>query len=991
MEDSKRARVPRLIVFLCLATLAGTAQKRPIAPADFDSWRALTGQALSNDGHFLAYGLFPQEGDGEVVIRNIATGKEWREAAGELPQPAPPDPNSEAPAPLRTIQLSFSHDSKTLVFLSYPRHADIEKARADAKTDKADKTVKAPKPKPQEELVVVDLATQKDIRTPGVKNFQLPAKGDGVLAYQRYPPPSESESESKATPEKPASDSSDADAEREDQRGARTGGSASPPNGDFGSPLILRKLTDQSERSFPDVLEYQLAKDGKMLAYSVTSPRHDADGVFVVATSGGEPRTLIGGNGKYQHLAWDDALDELAFVGNPGSSAENKDEKDEKQAKKPPYNLYLWKTADPKAEEIVNSNTPGLHAGYVLHDHAAVAFSKDGTRLFFGAAPPPPPAHATAIDEDKPSFDLWTAKDDYIQPMQKVRAPADLNRSFRAVYLIPEHKTVQISDETLSEVTPDDSGRYALGSDDRAYRRMLDYDDHYADTYLVDTATNARTLLVKKHLGNLRWSADGHYALTFDGKDWIAIAVPSGTQVNLTAKVPVHFWNEEEDTPSTPGAYGVAGWTKDDRYVLLYDHYDVWQIAPDGSSAVNLTQGLGRKDKIEFRYVKLEQDPEDKTIDPARPILLRAEDTFTRESGFYTTRIAGGIGGNDQPHRLLYGAKDFGPPIKAKDADVYALTAQTFADYPNLYLTDASMKNLRKVSDANPQQSSLLWGTDELVAFENLDGVPLQGILYKPENFDPHKKYPMIVYLYEKLSQNLNHFIDPKPMDSINISYYVSHGYLVFTPDIVYTTGYPGQSALKCVLGGVNAVVARGFVDEKNIGIQGHSWGGYQIAYMVTQTTRFKAAEDGAPVVNMIAAYDGIRWGPGRPRQFQYEKTQSRIGGTPWEYPMRFIENSPIFMVDRIKTPLLIVHNDADDAVPWYQGIEFFLALRRLDKQAWMFTYNGEPHHLRRRPNQKDYAIRMAQFFDYELKGAPEPGWMQHGIPYLHTPAQLVP
>ncbi len=180
-------------------------------------------------------------------------------------------------------------------------------------------------------------------------------------------------------------------------------------------------------------------------------------------------------------------------------------------------------------------------------------------------------------------------------------------------------------------------------------------------------------------------------------------------------------------------------------------------------------------------------------------------------------------------------------------------------------------------------------------------------------------------------------------------------------------------------------------MDEKNIGIQGHSWGGYQIAYMVTQTTRFKAAEDGAPVVNMISAYDGIRWGAGIPRQFQYEKTQSRIGGTPWQYPLRYIENSPIFMVDKISTPLLILHNDADDAVPWYQGIEFYLALRRLGKEAYLYTYNGEPHHLRRRPNQKDYAIRMMQFFDYELKGATKPVWMEKGVPYLHTPEEFAP
>ena len=178
-------------------------------------------------------------------------------------------------------------------------------------------------------------------------------------------------------------------------------------------------------------------------------------------------------------------------------------------------------------------------------------------------------------------------------------------------------------------------------------------------------------------------------------------------------------------------------------------------------------------------------------------------------------------------------------------------------------------------------------------------------------------------------------------------------------------------------------MVARGYVDEKSIGIQGHSWGGYQIAYMITQTNRFRAAAPGAPVVNMTSAYDGIRWGTGLPRQFQYEKTQSRIGGSLWEYPMRFLENSPLFQIDRVNTPVLMMHNDADDAVPWYQGIEMYLSLRRLGKEVYMFSYNGEPHNLRQRPNQKDYAARMQQFFDHYLKGAAAPDWMEKGIPFL--------
>jgi dipeptidyl aminopeptidase/acylaminoacyl peptidase len=275
------------------------------------------------------------------------------------------------------------------------------------------------------------------------------------------------------------------------------------------------------------------------------------------------------------------------------------------------------------------------------------------------------------------------------------------------------------------------------------------------------------------------------------------------------------------------------------------------------------------------------------------------------------------------------------------------------------------------------------WGKAELVAFKNVDGVPLQAALYKPDGFDPKKKYPLMVYIYEKLSQNVHNFAEPRPGHNVNFPLYVSNGYLILTPDIVYTIGQPGQSALQCVLPAIQAVVDKGFVDENAIGIQGHSWGGYQIAYMITQTNRFKAAEAGAPVGNMTSAYSGIRWGSGLPRQFQYERSQSRIGKTLYEAPLKFIENSPIFHAPRVQTPLLILHDDQDDAVPWYQGIELFLALRRNGKEAYLFNYNGEFHGLRRRHNQKDYALRMQQFFDHYLKGAPKPEWMEKGIPFV--------
>jgi len=238
------------------------------------------------------------------------------------------------------------------------------------------------------------------------------------------------------------------------------------------------------------------------------------------------------------------------------------------------------------------------------------------------------------------------------------------------------------------------------------------------------------------------------------------------------------------------------------------------------------------------------------------------------------------------------------------------------------------------------------------------------------------------VYFYEKMSNTLHRYRTPGPgRSSISIPFYVSRGYVVFIPDIHYRDGYPGESALNCLVPGVLNIVNRGFIDAERIGVQGHSWGGYQAAFLITRTNIFAAVEAGAPVVNMTSAYGGIRWGSGRSRMFQYERSQSRLGGSLWDARPRYIENSPLFWADKIETPVLFIHNDDDGAVPWYQGIEFFVALRRLGKPAWMINYNGEPHGLRKYQNKKDWAIRMQQFFDHYLKGAPPPVWLAEGIP----------
>jgi dipeptidyl aminopeptidase/acylaminoacyl peptidase len=959
-----------LVLTLLFTCTAFAQTKRPLTHQDYDAWKSIQSPQLSHDGKWIAYALMPQDGDGEIIVRNIASGTEWKASRGYR-APAPPANAEEAGppaafgAPNRAVRPFITADSKFVLFTIEPTKAELAKAKKDKKK---------PEEMPKNALGIMDLANGQVTRIEKVKNFQVPEDGAGWVAYQLEAKPEETKPEApKNEAQKPGDD--DEDWQQRGGRGAGAGAGARPGGNrkEYGSDLVLRNLYDGKERTFGDALDFSFAKDAKTLVYTVSARKEESNGVFVVTpTVDAAPTELLAGKGKYSRLTWDENQTQLAFASD----------KDDAAAKQPKIKLYYWKRGEAaKAAEIVANNVAGFRSDFVISDRAGINFSQDGSKLFLGAAPPPEPEkdpNAADDTEDKVVADLWHYKDDYIQPMQKVRAPQDANRSYRAVYHLKEKKFVQLADEKLQNVNPAQTGAWALGTDDRAYRIAIGYESFSpnTDTYLVNTTDGSRKLLLAKSRSNVSLSPNAKYGLFYDGKDWNTVSLPDGKITNLTSKLGVAFWREDDDHPDTPPPHGSGGWIKDDKYVLLYDQFDIWQIAPDGSSAKNLTDGIGRKEKTVFRSLRL--DPDERFIDPMKPLLLSAESDITRDSGFYRDKVDGGM-----PERLHWAAKDFTAPTKAKDADVLLLTASRFDEYPDLLVTNANFKDLKKVSNAGEQMSKFTWGKSELISFKNTDGVTLSGILTKPDNFDPTKKYPMMVYIYEKLSQGLHRFVNPAPGGSINASFYASNGYLVLQPDIVYNIGYPGQSALKCVLPAIQAVVDKGFVNENAIGIQGHSWGGYQIAYMVTQTNRFKAAAPGALVANMTSAYSGIRWGTGLPRQAQYEHTQSRIGGSLWEQQMRYLENSPIFRVDRVQTPILMLHNDNDDAVPWYQGIEYYLGLRRLGKEVYMFNYNGEPHGIRKRQNQKDYTRRLQEFFDHKLKGAPLPEWMEKGIPYL--------
>jgi dienelactone hydrolase len=652
-------------------------------------------------------------------------------------------------------------------------------------------------------------------------------------------------------------------------------------------------------------------------------------------------------------------------------------DRDDFTSKTPRYTLFYASLKDAKPVTVAGAGTLG--PDLLVADYGRVSFTRSGTALQFGVAPPRPDTVPHDSLYDKAIFDLWSWKDAELMPQQKANAARDRDKTFLAVYQLGSKKLVRLTDDSVPNATVSSDGLVAMETSGVPYAIESMWGEGGNDVYAVDATTGKRTLVVKDLQGQRATLSPGGRFITYmkDGH-WFSYDLAKGRTADLTGALRGDRFDDElDDHPDIAPSYGLGGWTTGDAAVVLYDRYDVWQADPTGGKPpVVLTDSTGRRAHVRFRVVDLDRD--DPFLDPREPVLLSTFNEDTKAAGFAWMRL----GARRAPDPIVTADVAYGTPVLARHAKRFVVARGTFVDFPNLY-TGEDLAHLTRISDANPQQAEFNWGTAELVHWISADGIPLEGILYKPENFDPSRKYPMITYFYERLSDNLHRYVPPGGRNIINPTHYVSNGYLIFEPDIPYEIGYPGPSAMKAIVSGVESLLTRPYVDRDALGIQGHSWGGYQTAYLVTQTHMFKAAMAGAPVADMFSAYGGIRWASGMNRSFQYEHTQSRIGGSIWQEPLRYIENSPLFWVDRIQTPLLMMHNDGDGAVPWYQGIEMYVALRRMGKEAYLIDYNGDEHNPTKRANQMDIAMRMQQFFDYHLRGFPEPDWMIHGIPYL--------
>ena len=942
-------------IFVCLLLLVSVtvhAQKKSLTHNDYDLWKSGRNVQISNNGNIIVYSAVTTTGAGDGYLQihhiNDNTSKQFF--------------NGVSPV--------ISKDEKFVFFLKKPAYDITRKEKKDkVKKNEQSKNV----------FMVYEVATGRIIDSvTRVNKFNTVKDVEDFVIIEHYKDlkPEKKEETKPAAPENESKREKRRRLRREKKEGVSPAVTPSLPPYEKEDYLIIYQPSTKRRDTISNIKDYTLSKKSSNFIFSVKQSKKEKDnGVYLWNGDTKKVDTLLQSAWRYSNLSIDEKGEQIAY--HVAMDSAHKDSLH--------YELFYQKNSLATTQQLgYGSNT--IKEDWRLTSKKA-RFSEDGTRLFFYSQPKIEyTIDTTLLKEELPDVDVWTYKDRLTQPEQKVRFSSLKNKSATTVFSTEDNRFIPFNNYEWSDpiMDRDLNSRYALFADNTKYdiERSWEY-PWRNDYYLLDIQTGrfAQTLANSGSRPILNPASNHVVYYNYDTEDWHSINLETNIGRNLTKFLKVKFSDEDDDHPAPVASNGYGGFDKDGNF-YVYDKYDIWKLDPTGRQQPIKITPDGREKKITYRLNRMDRDKVNQVTLIDGKFLVSVFDHKTKDSSI-------SLLSNNNLQPLLeesdYAINAF---AKAKNTNALLYTKGNFKTYPDYYVFIDGKSE--KISNLNPQQSDFKWGTVELFTWNAYDGTPLEGLLYKPEDFDPNKKYPLIVYFYEKYSDRLHSYRSPQPSAStVNFSYLVSNDYLVFVPDIVYKDGYPGQSAYNCIVSGTEALEKTGYVDSNAMALQGQSWGGYQTAYLVTKTNKYAAAMAGAPVSNMTSAYGGIRWGSGLSRAFQYERTQSRLGKNLWDGFDLYVENSPLFSVPKIETPLLMMHNDEDGAVPYYQGIEMFMAMRRLNKPAWLLVYNKEAHNLRKTKNRRDLSVRMMQFFDHYLKNEPAPEWMTNGLSRLKKGKQL--
>ncbi|MBY6186239.1 prolyl oligopeptidase family serine peptidase [Marinobacter hydrocarbonoclasticus] len=734
---------------------------------------------------------------------------------------------------------------------------------------------------------------------------------------------------------------------------------------ELGGELLVRDLTTGQTVRFDNVRAFALAEEAGALAFSTSAEAGKGNAVYRLDGLKAELVHQQEGMGSGD-LIWDRSGKQLAFTwGDLTESPRHRE-----------HRIGLWANGELRWQAL-------NHADYLVSGHSDLSFSRDGERLFIGRQ-----ARVAKVAE-KPQFEseteltdterllarsdlvLWHGDDEQIKTREMDQYDKERKRTYPGVWHLKSDRFIQLTDADVPNLVIADNARYLLASSDKPYRKMISWAGFYRDWYLVDINSGARRQLAvqlgsgdKPTLG----PDDGH--VLWHVRDAL---YHHDIAANRTRKLADGFSNENHDYPSPAPGYGFGPWLEQDAAVLVYDKFDIWRFDTASGTLSRLTKG---REATTLYRVK-PTDPDALSVAADATLLVHGVNEETKAEGLYQLALtdAALAAWQQGDYKIAFHAK-------AEHADTLMISYQRYDRFPDLYLSNGASAEPKRVTQLGAQMTGMDWGQAQLVRWQTETGTDLKGVLITPPGYDGKAPLPTMIYFYRIMSDRLHAFPQMAINHRPNFPWYASEGYAIFLPDVVFEVGHPGRASLQALLSGAKKLVEMGVADPEAIGLQGHSWAGYQSAYIATQTDYFASVVTGAPVSNMTSAYTGIRLGSGLGRQFQYESGQSRIGQTLYEAPELYLENSPIFYADNIKTPMVIMFGDVDDAVPWEQGIELYLAMRRLNKPVVMLQYQDEPHHPKQYPNKLDYSVKMKAFFDHTLKGMPAPQWWVSGQPF---------
>ena len=814
-----------------------------------------------------------------------------------------------------------------------------------------DKLKKAKKPV-QNKLGILDLTNGAAVSIDDVSSFAFCDQG-AWIAFRRYPA-------TRTPPAGPAADSA----------------ASTPPPDPAGAPLTVRDLKTGADTTFGNVTGYAWQDKGTHLAMTIGVEGREGNAVQLYDPATGALRVLDSGNAVFGDLVWRKDSSDLAAL----RSVKNKDYEGES-------NLVLaWKNlASRRAGEVA---APKRIVG-----SRAPQWSEDGAIVFVGIADWDKKIEPVKSDEEPSNVEVWHPRDVNVISEQKLRLARDRDRHVVAAWHVETNRIVPLGANLKETFQLPRSGGRAVAIDDTPYDSLVMFGRRFADPYSVDLASGARTKLGAKLAPPFWPSPGGKYLLNFkDGEYWI-YDLASGASKNVSKAAGVSFINREDDHPNpTRPAWGVAGWTKNDASVMVYDEFDLWELYPDASKPRRLTNGAA--DQVRHRYVDPEAarrggrggrggfNADAEPIDLSKPVYLSVYGVWTKKTGF--ARLVDGK--VERPVWLDRGTSGL---TKAKDAGVYVYSAEAFDVPPNYFAAAADLSNPRQVTDSNSFAGNYAWGKAELIEYKSPKGERLQGALFAPANYDPAKKYPLIVHIYERESQYLHRYFPVTDRSPYTEAIWTANGYFVLMPDIVFRARDPGMSVLECVTAATKKVLESGRIDPKRVGLIGHSWGGFGTSFVMTQSDLFTAGVAGGPLTDLVSSYGEIYWNSGTPETDHAEVGQERMEVPLWEDPQAFERNSAVFHVNNMRGALLLSVGDKDGASDWHQDIEMYNLARRAGKQCIMLVYPGENHGLAVKANQVDYHRRILDWFDHYLKDqAPKP-WIEKGVSVVDREKEL--